>query len=251
MIKKECIKEMFVKHFKSTLGPQDTDNETHPAIAHMYAVHITETAFKMIDQVDEDLWIGDSGASSHLIGSEKDVFDKKMIKASVNTANSEKMKIKCEGKVNVSHFTKTGYKSKGTLSVKVVEGLKLKLFSFSTSLSKGWIMNGYKQKNGDIVIMLTHDKYPAIIFDQMITCGSSVLMGEKIKIVNVLQGFYLAQERKMSKKSFHQKTRHTMNAYLQHTAKYYGIELSGTIPNCVSCSIEKIRQKNIPKENAN
>ena len=248
MIKKECIKEMFVKHFKSTLGPQDTDNEPHPAIAHMYSVHITETAFKMIDEVDEDLWIGDSGASSHLIGSEKDVFDKKMIEASVNTANSEKMKIKCEGKVNVSHFTKTGYKSKGTLSVKVVEGLKLKLFSFSTSLSKGWIMNGYKQKNGDIVIMLTHDKYPAIIFDQMIKCGSSVLMGAKNENSKCFARIYLAQERE---KSFHQKTRHTMNAYLQDTAKYYGIELSGTIPNCVSCSIEKIRQKNIPKENAN
>ena len=48
-----------------------------------------------------------------------------MIEGSVNTANSEKMEIRCEGKVNVSHFTKTGYKSKGTLSVKVVEGLKL------------------------------------------------------------------------------------------------------------------------------
>ena len=110
------------------------------------AFAIIETTFNMMDEVDEDLWIGDSGASTHLIGSEKDVFDKKMIKVSVNTANSEKMKIRCEGKVNVSHFTKTGYKSKGTLSVKVVEGLKIKLFSFTTALSKGWIMNGYKQK---------------------------------------------------------------------------------------------------------
>ena len=109
-------------------------------------------------------------------------------------------------------------------------------------------MNGYKQKNGDIVIMLTHERYPAIIFDQMIKCCSSVLMGVKMKIVNILQGIYLAQEKKMSKKSFHQKTRHTANAYLQDTANYYGIELSGTIPNCVSCSIKKIRQKNIPKE---
>ena len=139
------------------------------------AFAIIETAFKMMDEVDEDLWIGDSGASSHLIGSENDVFNKKMIKRSVNTANSEKMKIKkmikgsvntangekmkimSEGKVNVSHFTKTGYESKGTLSVKLVEGLKIKLFSFTTALSKGWIMNGYKQKNGDIGIMLTHD----------------------------------------------------------------------------------------------
>ena len=58
----------------------------------------------MMDEVTEDLWIGDSGASSHLIGSEKDVFDKKMIEGPVNTANSEKIKIKCEGNVNVSHF---------------------------------------------------------------------------------------------------------------------------------------------------
>ena len=43
MIKKECIKELFEKHFKSTLGPQDNDNKPHPAIVHMYAVHITET----------------------------------------------------------------------------------------------------------------------------------------------------------------------------------------------------------------
>ena len=105
-------------------------------------------------------------------------------------------------------------------------------------------------KNGDIVIMLTHERYPAIIFDQMIKCASSVLLGVKMDIVNVLQGIYLAQEKNMSKKSFHQKTGHTANAYLQDTAKYYEIELCGTIPNCVSCSIKKIRQK-IPKENTN
>ena len=34
---------MFVKHFKSTLGPQDDNEEPHPCIAHMYAIHITET----------------------------------------------------------------------------------------------------------------------------------------------------------------------------------------------------------------
>ena len=75
------------------------------------AYAIIKTTFNMMDKVDEDVWIGDSGASSHSIGSEKDVFDKKMIEGSINTANGEKLKIRCEGKVNVSHFTKTGYKS--------------------------------------------------------------------------------------------------------------------------------------------
>ena len=83
------------------------------------------------------------------------IFNKKMIDGSVNTANGEKMKIKCEGKVNVNHFTMTGYESIGPLSVKVMEGLKIKLFSFTTALSNGWTMNGYKQKNGEVVIMLT------------------------------------------------------------------------------------------------
>ena len=72
----------------------------------------------MINKVDEDLWIGDSGVSSHLIGSEKDVFDKKLIEESINTANSEKMKRRCEGKVNVSHFPKQDMKVKELYQIK-------------------------------------------------------------------------------------------------------------------------------------
>ena len=62
-------------------------------------------------------------------------------------------------------------------------------------------------------------------FDKLIKCGSSVLMGAKMIIVIILQGMYLAREKKMSKKCFHQKTRHTAYAYLQDPTKYYGIEL--------------------------
>ena len=178
------------------------DKTNHPKRGlYSTAFATIETAFKMMDEVDEDLWIGDRGASSHVIGSETGVFDKKMIKGSVNTANGEKMKIKCEGKVNVCHFTKTGYERKGTLLVKVVVGLKIKLFSFTKALANGWIMNGYKQKNGDVVIMFTHDRYAAIIFDQMIKCGSSILMGAKMKILNIPQGIYLAQEKKCPRKA--------------------------------------------------
>ena len=36
---------------------------------------------------EEDLWTGDSGASSHMMGSEEHVFNKKLITGSVRTAN--------------------------------------------------------------------------------------------------------------------------------------------------------------------
>ena len=43
-----------------------------------------ETAMKIAEE--EDLWIGDSGASSHMMGSEEHVFNKKLITGSVRTA---------------------------------------------------------------------------------------------------------------------------------------------------------------------
>ena len=45
MIKKEYIKEIFQRHFKTMLGPQDNSEEPsiHPTVAHMDAVRIIET----------------------------------------------------------------------------------------------------------------------------------------------------------------------------------------------------------------
>ena len=58
-----------------------------------------ETAMKIAEE--EDLWIGDSGASSHMMGSEENVFNKKLISGSVRTANGAHMKMLCEGDINV------------------------------------------------------------------------------------------------------------------------------------------------------
>ena len=54
---------------------------------------------------EEDLWIGDSGASSHMIGCEEHVFNKKMISGSMRTANGAHMKMLCEGDINVDLIT--------------------------------------------------------------------------------------------------------------------------------------------------
>ena len=35
------------------------------------------------------------------------------------------------------------------------------------------------------------------------------------------------------------------------TAKYYGVQITGMVMKCLSCSLEKIRQKNIPRKNEN
>ena len=44
-------------------------------------------------------------------------------------------------------------------------------------------------------------------------------------------------------------TGHAGHYLMDATAKYYKVELTGKVNNCLSCSLEKIRQKNIPKTN--
>ena len=49
----------------------------------------------------------------------------------------------------------------------------------------------------------------------------------------------------------HQVTGHAGQQLMNDTAKYYGVHVTGIVTKCLSCSLEEIRQKNIPKRNEN
>ena len=52
---------------------------------------------------------------------------------------------------------------------------------------------------------------------------------------------------KHSKEYFHRVTGHAGHHLMDATAKYYKVDLTGKVNNCLSCSLEKIRQE-YPKE---
>ena len=93
-----------------------------------------ESAMKLAEE--EDLWIGDSGASSHMMGSEEHVFNKKLISGSKWCSHE----MLCEGDINVDVITKNGDITSGTLRVKVIPGMKQRLFSFTQS-NVGWLVH--------------------------------------------------------------------------------------------------------------
>ena len=112
----------------------DDESETNNANVNTYLdstkiVANLETAMKIAEE--EDLWIGDSGASSHMMGREELVFFKKLISGSMRTANVVHMKMLCEGDINVDVITKNGDVTSGTLRVKVIPRMKQKLFCFT------------------------------------------------------------------------------------------------------------------------
>ena len=206
-----------------------------------------ETAMKIAEE--ENLWIGDSGASSHMMGSEEHVFNKKLISGSVRTVNGAHMKMLCEGDINVDVITKNGDVTSGRLRVKVIPGMKQKLFSFTQAMLGGWTMQGGQTKQGELFIALTHEHHKHIIFDRVLKVGNSVLLAAKMVIKNPDEVNAVIVNGKQSKDYFHRVTGHAGHHLMDATAKYYKVDLTGKVNNCLSCSLEKIRQKNIPKNN--
>ena len=184
-----------------------------------------------------------------MMGSEAHVFNKKLISGSMRTAYGACMKMLCEGDINVDVITKNGDITSGTLRVKVIPGMKQKLFSFTQAMLGGWTMQGGQTKQGELCIVLTHEDDKPIIFDRVLKAGNSVLLAAKMVIKNPEEVNSVIGNGKQSKEYFHKVTGHAGHHLMDATAKYYKVNLTGKVNNCLSCPLEKIRQKNIPKKN--
>ena len=72
----------------------DDESETNNTNVNNYldsANMVTNLEMAMKIAEEEDLWIGGSGASSHMMGSEEHVFNKRLITGSVRTAHGAHM----------------------------------------------------------------------------------------------------------------------------------------------------------------
>ena len=133
---------------------------------------------------EEDLLIGDSGASSHMMGSGENVFNMKLITGSMRTANGAHMMMLCEGDINVDVITKNGDVTSGTLRVEVIPGMKQKRFSFTQAMLGGWTMYGGQTKQGELFIAVPHEDHKPIIFDRVLKAGNLFLLAAKMVIKN-------------------------------------------------------------------
>ena len=107
----------------------------------------------------------------------------------------------------------------------------------------------WPNKQVELFIALTHEDHKPIIFDRVLKAGNSVLLAAKMVIKNPEEVNAVIMNGKQSKDYFLRVTGHAGHHLIDATAKYYKVDLTGKVNNCVSCSLEKIRQKNIPKKN--
>ena len=235
-------KEQMISETEETEETDDDKSETNNTNVNNYldsanmAMNL-ETGVKIVEE--EDLSIGDSGASSHMMGSEEHVLNKKLISGSMRTANCAHMKLLCEADINVDVIAKNDDVTSCTLRVKVIPGMKQSLFRSTQAMFGGWTMQGGQTKQLELFIALTHEDHKPIIFDRVLIAGNSVLLATKMVIKNPEEVNAVIVQ---SEEYFHKATGYAGHHLMDATSKYYRVDLTGNVENSssqffqISCS---------------
>ena len=101
-------------------------------------------------------------------------------------------------------------------------------------------MQGDQTKQRELFIALTHEDHKPIIFDRVWKAGNSVLLAAILVIKNPEEVNAATVNGKQSREYFHRVTGHAGHHLMDATAKYYKIDLTGKVNNCLNCSLEKI-----------
>ena len=199
-----------------------------------------------LGHLGENIFIGDSAATSHMTSRKVGVYDLVPINGSVMIGNGKSISCTHKGKLDVICKHKDGSMARETWEVKIVPELNHDLFSFTKAMKDGWQMNG-RWKEGGLMIELFKTTRASMKFDRMIPSGSSWLMG--IKVHRVYDEAHAAMEtgKSISAMKLHQITGHTGEHLLKPTANYMKLKLLGRLPPCEACAKAKIRQRNVQK----
>jgi len=122
-----------------------------------------------------NIWIADSGATSHMTGDESGLVDWEETNDSVIVGNGESLKITKVGTWKGRVEQKDGSTAEIRLAnVKVVPGLVTNLFAINSSIEKGWEVS-YKGKE-----MTLKKRKKRITFDKILQYDDGFLGGVKI-----------------------------------------------------------------------
>ena len=200
-----------------------------------------------LSSIGNDIFIGDSAATSHMTNNTTGVYDLIPIRFSVMIGNGENISYTHKGKLDVICKHKDGSMTQQTWEAKIVPQLKYDLFSFTKAMKEGWLMNG-RWKEGGLMIELFKQTKNSMKFDRMIPSGSSWLMEIKTQRIVGQADAAIEPGKSIPIWNFHQMTGHTGEYLMKITADYMGIKLTGKLEPCETCAQVKIRQANIPKK---
>ena len=181
-----------------------------------------------LSSIGNDIFIGDSAATSHMTNNKTGVYDLTPIRGSVMIGNGESISCTHKGKLYVICKHKNGSMARQTWEVKIVPQLNHDLFSFTKAMKEGWQMNG-RWKEGGLMIKLFKTTKTSMKLDRRIPSGSSWLMGIKTQRLVGQAHAVIEPGKSIPIWKFHQMTGHSGEHLLRTTAENMGIKLTGKL----------------------
>jgi hypothetical protein len=195
-------------------------------------------------EIDPSLWIGDSGATSHITCSKIGMSDIKPSSQNITVGDGRHLKVKKTGKLRIC-FEGREQKTTEVLleNVKYVPEMKVNLFSLTVAMEKGASL----YSEGTSVVLKKGGK--EIYFDTKIKMGSSFLVAAKSTKNEA--ALVVSERKEMKIVKFHQMLGHPSIKMTKETAKRIGLKLTGSLKECNVCMLAKVMQKNICKSAKN
>ena len=173
MEKKNTKEENYINMDETKEGKQaDLLNKNNPRYHHDISRKTGEnekalvSKEKALSNLGENIFKGDSAATSHMTSNILGVYNLVPINGSVMIGNGQNHQLHPQGKIGC-HL-----QAQGQI---IVPQLNHDLFSFTKAMKEGWQMNR-RWKEGGLVIELFKTTRASMKFDRMIPSGSSWLM---------------------------------------------------------------------------
>jgi transposase InsO family protein len=198
------------------------------------------------EKIDENSWLGDTGASVHICTSEEGIYDKKKCDLSIKVGDNKTVQAIMKGKKDFVQIMKNGNRQSITLSeVYVVPEMYCNLLSLTAAMKAGFILKSTKE--GTLELNKGNKKFP--IDRKVATREGYLLMTKLIPKEKSKTSFgKLSTGSKININEFHSLLGHPGEAKMRSTAKAMGIILTGNLHQCVHCPLAKARQRNMNKK---
>ena len=192
--------------------------------------------------VSKNLWLADSGASSHMTNSESGLFNVQMIESKITIGNGKHIIAEKVGDLRLSYKEKGDTRTILLKNVKYSPQLCVNLLSIPAALS-----NGFNIGNDGPKLFLTKDGFN-ITFNQLFRTGKSSVCGIEMQpITEELANPALEAGTQLKMSKVHNILGHCGEDSTRATAKYYGWTATGVFKPCEECGIGKAKQAAVSK----
>ena len=120
-----------------------------------------------LSNLGKNIFIGDSGDTSHMTSNKMGVYSLVPIDGSVMIENRQSIICSHKGKLDVICKRKDGSMARDSWNVKIVPQLNHDIFSFAKAMREGWQMNG-RWKEGGLIIELFKTTRASMKFNRII-----------------------------------------------------------------------------------